>query len=132
MATSFPDFDENFQNSALVFNKKWHPARRNFVFLVYTVTEEQYRISFYFSLYIRNIQKGKTEKCLSQWPRGLRRAPAAARLLRLWVRIPQGGWMIVSCECCVMSGRGLCDELIIRPEELYRLRCVVVCDLETS
>jgi len=31
-----------------------------------------------------------------------------------------------------LSGRGLCDELITRPEESYRLRCVVVCDLETS
>jgi hypothetical protein len=28
----------------------------------------------------------------------------------------------------VLSGRGLCDELITRPEESYRL--VVVCDLE--
>ena len=32
----------------------------------------------------------------------------------------------------MLSGRGLCDELITRPEESYRLRCVVVCDLETS
>jgi len=32
----------------------------------------------------------------------------------------------------VLSGRGLCDELITRPEEYYRLCCVVVCDLETS
>jgi len=31
----------------------------------------------------------------------------------------------------VLSGRGLCDELITRPEESYRLWCVVVCDLET-
>jgi len=30
-----------------------------------------------------------------------------------------------------LSGRGLCDELITRPEESYRLCCVVVCDLET-
>jgi len=30
-----------------------------------------------------------------------------------------------------LSGRGLCDELITRPEESYRLWCVVVCDLET-
>ena len=29
-----------------------------------------------------------------------------------------------------MSGRGLVDELITRPEESYRLWCVVVCDLE--
>jgi hypothetical protein len=33
----------------------------------------------------------------------------------------------------VLSGRGLCDELITRPEQSYRLWCVVVvCDLETS
>jgi len=32
----------------------------------------------------------------------------------------------------VLSGRGLCDELITRPEESYRGCCVVVCDLDTS
>ena len=32
----------------------------------------------------------------------------------------------------MLSGRGLCDELITRPEESYRLCCVVVCHLETS
>ena len=32
----------------------------------------------------------------------------------------------------MLSGRGLCDELITRLEESYRLWCVVVCDLETS
>jgi len=31
-----------------------------------------------------------------------------------------------------LSGRGLCDELITRSEESYRLCCIVVCDLETS
>ena len=35
------------------------------------------------------------------------------------------------CECWVLPGRGLCDKLITRPEESYRLWCVV-CDLETS
>ena len=35
-------------------------------------------------------------------------------------------------ECCVLSGRGLCGELITLPGESYRLWCVVVCDLETS
>ena len=57
---------------------------------------------------------------------------AAARLLRSWDRIPPGAWIFVCCECRVLSGRGLCDELITRPEESYRLWCVVVCDLETS
>jgi len=32
----------------------------------------------------------------------------------------------------VLSGRGLCDELITRPEESYRLWCIIVYDLETS
>jgi hypothetical protein len=32
----------------------------------------------------------------------------------------------------VLLGRGLCDGLITRPEESYRLWRVVVCDLETS
>ena len=66
----------------------------------------------------------------SQWPRDLRRSSAAARLLRLWVRIPPGAWMFVCCECRVLSGRGLRDELITHPEESYQLWCVVVCDLE--
>jgi hypothetical protein len=30
----------------------------------------------------------------------------------------------------VLSGTGLCDKLITRPEEFYRLWCVVVCELE--
>ena len=71
-----------------------------------------------------------SNSCRSQWPRGLRRRSAAAPLLRLWVRIPSGAWMSVCCDCCVLSGRGLCDGLITRPEESYRLWCVVVCDLE--
>jgi len=38
--------------------------------------------------------------------------------------------MFICCECCVLSGRGLCDELITRPEESYQLWRVIVCDLE--
>jgi len=53
----------------------------------------------------------------SQGPRGLRRRSTAARLLRSWVRIPLGAWMFVCCECCVLLGTGLCDELITHPEE---------------
>ena len=58
--------------------------------------------------------------------------PVAARLLRSWVRIPPGAWIFVCCVCRVLSGRGLFDELITRPEEAYRLWCVVVYDLEIS
>ena len=42
------------------------------------------------------------------------------------------GSMDVCRECCVLSGRGLWDELSARPEESYQLCCVVVCDLENS
>ena len=73
-------------------------------------------------------------KCFS-----FRRSPASARSKGVGLR-PLVCW---DCgieshrghgcrECCVLSGRGLCDELITHPEESYRLWCVVVCDLETS
>ena len=39
-----------------------------------------------------------------------------------------GAWRSVCCECCVLSSRGLCDGLITRPEEPYRVWCVVECD----
>jgi hypothetical protein len=45
----------------------------------------------------------------------------AARLLGLWVRILPGAWIFVSCECCVLSGRGLCNGLITHAEESYRV-----------
>ena len=77
------------------------------------------------------ISLSKALHCRYQWPRGLRRRSAAASLLRLCVRIPKGG-MDACYECCVLSGRGLCGELITRPEESFRLWCVVACDLETS
>jgi len=41
----------------------------------------------------------------SQWPRGLRRGSAAARFLRLRVRISPRAWTPVSCECWVLSGK---------------------------
>ena len=60
----------------------------------------------------------------SQWTRGLRRRSVSARQLRFWVRIPPGASMFVCCEYCVLLS--LCDELMTRPEESYRLWCVVV------
>ena len=41
-----------------------------------------------------------------------------------------GAWISVCCDCFMLSGIGLCDELITRPEESYLLWCVFVCDLE--
>jgi len=40
--------------------------------------------------------------------------------------------MSVCCECCVLLGTGLCDELITVPDESYRLWCVVMCGLEIA
>jgi hypothetical protein len=56
------------------------------------------------------------------------RSNAAERLLGSWVRIPPGVWMFVSCTVFVLSGRGLCNGPIPRPEESYRMWCVFVCD----
>ena len=55
----------------------------------------------------------------SQWPSGLRLGFAADSLLGLGVRIWLGAQMFASFECCV-SGRGLCDGSIPRPEKSYR------------
>jgi hypothetical protein len=71
--------------------------------------------------------------CRSQWLRGLMlRPPAVARLLGLRFRTSPEEWISVSCDCCVLSVRGLGNEVITRPAVSYRLWCVVVCDLETS
>ena len=68
---------------------------------------------------------------ISRWSHGLRRGSAAARLLGLRVRIPPGSWMSVPCKRYVLSGRSLCDGLIIRPWESYRV-CMSECDREAS
>jgi hypothetical protein len=65
----------------------------------------------------------------SRWTRGLRRSSAAARLLGLRVRIPPGEWLSVCRECCVLSGRDICDGLICPPEKSYRVCvCFIECD----
>ena len=57
------------------------------------------------------IKKVRLPDILMWYVAGLRRGSAAARLLGLRVRILPGAWMSVCCECCVLSGRGLCDEI---------------------
>ena len=61
------------------------------------------------------------EQFKSRWPRDIKRRFTAARFLGLRVRNPSGAWIFVCCECCVLSGRGLCEGLITRPEESYRV-----------
>jgi hypothetical protein len=61
------------------------------------------------------------------------KASVCGRLLaEIWVRIPPGEWMSVSCECCVLPDRDHCVGLITRPEESYRVCGVSECDREAS
>jgi len=47
--------------------------------------------------------------------------------LAYWkVSNPAGAFVFDSCEVCVLSDRSLCDGLITRPEESYRVWCVSV------
>ena len=66
----------------------------------------------------------RTIKDLTVGPRDRAVWSAAARLAGLRVRISPRAWMSVSFECCVLSGSGLCDGPITRPEESYRVWCV--------
>ena len=52
--------------------------------------------------------------CRSWWPRACWDCGFESR---------RGAWKFVSCECCVLSSRDLCDELITRTEESNRV-CV--------
>ena len=134
--------------TVFIFNSfgKFHVLPINFPLKLFKNTNRTaaaasstYNLLFVIAIIIISIQrkaqylhKPKPFSRRSQWSRGLRRRSASTRLPRLWVRIPPKAWMFVCCECCVSSGRGLCDELITRPEESYRLWFIVVCDLETS
>ena len=98
--------DPGTGKTAVVFHTRiilfhWHNKALQLSTHVITATaSEQFYVQY-------NIKKLKLSMAL-EWS-GLRRRSTAARLLRSWVRIPPGAWMFVCCECCVLSGRGLCD-----------------------
>jgi len=62
---------------------------------------EKVLLTVYLSI-ILAINQRNAQISRSQQPRGLRRRSAAASLLRLWVRIPPGSWIlsVVSVVCC--------------------------------
>ena len=75
---------------------------------------------------------------------GMKRKCTAAARCKTWVcgrslagiarSNPAGAWLSVSCDFCVLSGRGLCDGPITCPRESYRLClgvCVIECDQTT-
>jgi hypothetical protein len=70
------------------------------------------------------IIQGDSYSCRSQCTRGLRRRSAAA-----WLLVSRGWNPARGMDCCLLClyvvlscvGRSLCDELITRPEESYRV-----------
>jgi len=110
--------NDGIRNGNLVWNSDplaqiFKPASFNLHRLSKTVKYEKHRLSN------QNILR-------SQWPRGLRRRSVAAGLLGLQVLIPPEAWTSVCWECSVLSGTYLCDGLIPRPGEYYRVCYVCV------
>jgi hypothetical protein len=69
--------------------------------------------------------------CRSQWPRGLRRGSAVARLLGLWVRIPPGHGVclsVVSVVCCQVEVSATSWSLVQRSPTEYVVsqKCVIM------
>ena len=110
----------------------WVPNKKLWLIMLFPFCKPRHGPVYFLFFSSELVQRTTPNDRRSQWPRGLRSKSAYARLMRLWVRIPPGAWMSVCCECCMLSGRGLCDELITRPEESYRMWEVIVCDLKTS
>ena len=67
-------------------------------------------------------------KYLSSWPRWLHglRLRSAAAFRDLGFESRWGAWMSLCCECCVLSGSGLCDGPISSRRVLPSV-CVCVC-----
>jgi len=70
---------------------------------------------------VRVLKRSWVSTGRSRWPRGLRCESVAARLLGLRIRIPPEAQTSVSCECRVLSGRGLYDGPI-PPREKSEIR----------
>jgi hypothetical protein len=110
-------------------------ATSRFLMWHYRLSPERLGLEFLVDLvhYLKsNLCTCNTYWSRSLWQGGLRCTTEVALLLRLWVRIPRWARMSVCCECCVLSGRGVYDELITRPEEPYRMWCVNLWHLGTS
>ena len=71
----------------------------------------------------------RVNTCRSQWPRGLRRSSAAARLIGSWVRIPPEAWIFVCCEyyvCCQVEVSATSWSLVQRsPSDCGASLCVI-------
>ena len=77
---------------------------------------------------------GDQQKRRSHWTRGLKGGSEVASLLGFPVRNPPRAWKSVSCECRVLSSRGLCDGPMAPPESYIVCVCVSVsvCECECA
>jgi hypothetical protein len=107
----------------------WHLQRSDCIHYSRTPSMRQWKSRLFSSYTVLNFSM-TTRRPInrSQWRGGQRPASVAVRFLALWVRIPLGGWMFVSCERCVLLGRGLCVGLIT----LLSVVCLNECELEAS
>ena len=74
------------------------------------------------NLYITNSVENRS------WKRSRKLRSAAARLLELRFRISSKEWTSVSFECCVLSGRGLCEGCFPVQGRPTQCLCVMQCD----
>jgi len=107
-------------------NKSAQNQQHIFFFVNYYLGENLYMICTSNEVYI--YVKRIFSESRSQWPRGLRRRSAAARLLRLWVRIPPGAGCLslVSVVCCHVEVCATSWSLVQRsPTYCGALLCVI-------
>ena len=114
---------KSYLNILLIYNTEFYEyyATTKCKELCEYSTVIQYKvIQIFYRCTIRRMRKRR--------PRGLRPGSAGSCLLGLPVRTPPATWMSVPCECCVLSGRGLCDRPIPSAEKPNRMcTCVTEC-----
>ena len=99
----------------------------NYFVVIYTSSSTHINNSFLHKLFKLNFVL-----CRSQWPWGIRRRSATASISWDCGFESHRGHGCVSVDFCLLLRRSLRNGLITRPENSYRLWCVVVFDLETS
>jgi len=77
------------------------------------------------NLYFVQLRNKKIINPVAEWSKALFCSRSSAEI----IGSNPTGVLDVCFECCVLFCRSLCDELITRPEESYRMWCVVVSDL---
>jgi len=78
---------------------------------------------FMFCHCVNDLAPSGNSACRSRWPPSKVWVCGDA-LVRIAGSNPAGGVVVLSLDCCALSGRGLCVGPITRPEESCRVWCV--------